>query len=31
VFRRAWPRMALLAALALLMLIFARQLAGVLT
>ncbi len=31
VFRRAWPPMAVLAALALLMLIFARQLAGVLT
>jgi TRAP-type uncharacterized transport system fused permease subunit len=31
VFRRAWPPMAVLAALALLMLVFARQLAGVLT
>ena len=31
VFRRAWPPMALLAALALLMLVFARQLAGILT
>jgi gluconate:H+ symporter, GntP family len=31
VFRRAWPPMALLAALALLMLVFARQLTGVLT
>jgi GntP family gluconate:H+ symporter len=31
VFRRAWPPMALLAVLALLMLVFARQLAGVLT
>jgi GntP family gluconate:H+ symporter len=31
VFRRAWPPMALLAVLALLMLLFARQLAGVLT
>jgi GntP family gluconate:H+ symporter len=31
VFRRAWPPMAVLAALALLMLVFARELAGVLT
>ncbi len=31
VFRRAWPPMAVLAALALLMLVFAKQLAGVLT
>lgn len=31
VFRRAWPPMAVLAALALLMLAFARQLAGILT
>jgi len=31
VFRRAWPPMAILAALALTMLVFARQLAGVLT
>jgi GntP family gluconate:H+ symporter len=31
VFRRAWPPMAVLAVLALLMLVFARQLAGVLT
>jgi len=31
VFRRAWPPMALLAALALLMLVFARQLTGILT
>jgi hypothetical protein len=31
VFRRAWPPMALLAALAILMLAFARQLAGILT
>ena len=31
VFRRAWPPMAVLAALALLMLVFARQLAGILT
>jgi gluconate:H+ symporter, GntP family len=31
VFRRAWPPMAVLAALALLMLVFARQLAGIIT
>jgi len=31
VFRRAWPPMAVLAALAMLMLVFAKQLAGVLT
>ena len=31
VFRRAWPPMAVLAALAVLMLVFARQLAGILT
>ena len=31
VFRRAWPPLAFLAALALLMLVFARELAGVLT
>jgi TRAP-type C4-dicarboxylate transport system permease large subunit len=31
VFRRAWPPMAVLAVLALLMLVFARQLAGILT